>query len=211
MILELTAAAADRIEADCLVAFLHADDRPPPGVAGLLDWRLNGTLSRLLKEGWFQAADGEALLLVTGRRTRAPRLLVIGLGLRREAGAGRLRRAGAVALARLGGLGVSRAVVGLPGPAEPPLREAEQVVSLVEGFLEAARQPAAGPAARPPSEARPHLLLVVPVTAQPDAAAALAGLRTGLSTGPHFDLRPLSASRGAILPRPTHARPLPSS
>jgi hypothetical protein len=207
VILELTAVPADRVEADCLVAFLHADDRPPPGVAGLLDWRLDGALSRLLKEGWYRAAAGEALLVAPGRRTRAPRLLVIGLGPRREADAGRLRSAGALALAKLAGLGVGRAVVGLPGPAEPPLPEAEQAVRLVEGFLETAHSPTIGSSSGVTPAIRPRVLLVVPVAAQEDTAAALASL----AAGSRFYLCPLPASRGVRLPRPTPGRLLPSS
>ncbi len=201
MILELTAAPADRVEADCLVAFLHADDRPPSGVAGLLDWRLNGALSRLLKDGWYRAAAGEALLIAPGRRTRAPRLLVIGLGPRQEAGAGRLRSAGALALTKLVGLGIGRIAVGLPGPAEPPLPEAEQVVRLVEGVLETARSATIGSSSGAAPAGRLRILLLVPVAAQEDTAAALASLRSSLTADSGFYLCPLPSSRGASLPR----------
>ncbi len=211
MILELTAVPADQVEADCLVAFLHADDRPPPGVAGLLDWRLDGALSRLLKEGWYGAAAGEALLVAPGRRTRAPQLLVIGLGPRREAGADRLRSAGALALAKLAALGVGRAAVGLPGPAEPPLPEAEQAVRLVEGFLETAHSPTIGSSSGATPAIRPRVVLVVPVAAQEDTAAALASLRTSLAAGSQFYLCPLPASRGVRRPRLTPGQLLPSS
>ncbi len=198
MIVELTAAAADRVEVDGLAVFLHADDRPPPGAAGLLDWRLNGALSRFLKDGWYGAAPGEPLLVATARRVRAPRLLVIGLGPRRQADAPRLRSAAAQALDTLASLGVERFALGLPGPGEPPLAEAERAVSLVLGLLDAARAP------RPSGRAagrRPHVTLLVPEAAQPDAAALLARVKSGLGPGHAFDLRPLPASRPATLSR----------
>lgn len=201
MIVELTAAPADRIEADGVAVFLHTDDRPPPGAVGLLDWRLNGVLSRFLKEGWYRAAPGELLLVAPGRRVRAPRLLVVGLGLRRAADAGRLRAASAQALAALAPLGVERLALGLPGPGEPPVTEAERAASLVQGLLDAAQgtQPP-----RPPGREtgwRPHVMLLVPEAAQPDAAALLARVKSSLGPGSPFDLRPLPASRPVTLSR----------
>jgi len=58
---------------------LWADVRPLRGAAGLLDWRLNGRLSRLLREGRLEGVIGEKLLFFT---TRVPwrRVLTIGLG-----------------------------------------------------------------------------------------------------------------------------------
>jgi hypothetical protein len=192
VIVELTASPIDRIEADALLLFLHSDDRPPPGAPGLVDWRLNGSLSRMLKDGWFAADDGAPLLIASGRRTRASRILVLGLGSRRGAGAPRLRAAARTALAKLSLMGMSRLAVGLPGAAEPPLPEHAQVVAIVEGFLETVRGPQ-------PPETRPHVTLVVPAEAQVDAAAALTTLRTTTGAGYHFDLRPLPAARPTVI------------
>jgi hypothetical protein len=52
---------------DALVVPLWTDVRPLRGAAGLLDWRLNGRLSQLLREGRVEGATGEKLLFVTSR------------------------------------------------------------------------------------------------------------------------------------------------
>jgi hypothetical protein len=166
VIVEFSALPPDRVEADCLVLFVHADERPPQGAAGLVDWRLNGALSRILKDGWYRGGEGETLLLAFEKRTRAPRVLVVGLGARRGSDRARLRAAGATALATLARLGAFRAALAPPGPGETPEAEAARLAGLVEGFLETVRGPS-------PPEVRPHVILVVPFEAQADAAAAL--------------------------------------
>lgn len=205
MIVELTAEASDRIEADVLVVFTHADDRPPVGAAGLLDWRLNGALSRQIKVGWYGAAKGEALLVAARRRTRAARVLVMGLGPREGSDAARLREAAALALGKLAQMRVSRLAFGLPPAGGLPLSAAERAVAVAEGLLDAVRGPN-------PPETRPHVVLAVPFDAQADTATAIARLKTTLAAGYHLDLRPLPAApRQAPRVRLLSGAPLPSA
>jgi hypothetical protein len=188
VIVEFSGVPPDRVEADCLVLFLHADDRPPVGAAGLVDWRLNGALSRLLKDGWYGAAFGETLLLAFARRTRAQRVLAVGLGPRPESDAARLRAAGQRALSALARMGAVRVAITPPGPGAAEEPEAARVVAIVEGLLDAVRGPT-------PPETRPHVVLVVPFEGQTAVAAALQHLRDTTGAGYHFDLRPLPAAR----------------
>lgn len=62
-----------------MIVPLWTDVRPLRGAAGLLDWRLNGRLSQLVREGRLQGDAGEKLLFFT---TRVPwrRVLTIGVG-----------------------------------------------------------------------------------------------------------------------------------
>jgi len=64
---------------DALVVPLWTDVRPLRGAAGLLDWRLNGRLSQLLREDRLEGEVGEKLLFFT---TRVPwrRILTVGVG-----------------------------------------------------------------------------------------------------------------------------------
>ncbi len=188
MIVELTGEPPDRVEADALVVFLHVDDRPPAGAAGLLDWRLNGALSRLVKDGWYAAEGGETLLVAPAGRARAPRILVVGLGRRQGSDAARLRQAAGLALDKLARMRVSRLAVGLPPSGEPPLPEADRVVAVVEGCLDTARGPN-------PPETRPHVVLAVPLDLQADAGLALARLKTTLAAAYPIELRLLAAAR----------------
>ena len=203
MIVELTADPVDRIPAEILVVFLHADDRPPVGAAGLLDWRLNGALSRQIKVGWYRAARGEALLVAAGRRAGAPRVLVMGLGPKAEADSARLREVAAAALDTLARIHVTRMAFALPPAGSVRLTDAERATAVVEGLLDTVRGPN-------PPEARPQVVLAVPLEAQADTAAALTRLKSTVGAGYHLDLRPIAAAtRPAARVRLLSGAPLP--
>jgi cytosol aminopeptidase family protein len=56
------------------------DVRPLRGKAGLVDWRLNGRLSGLIRRSRFNGSRGEALLMPTGGRLDSKELLILGVG-----------------------------------------------------------------------------------------------------------------------------------
>ncbi len=64
---------------DALVVPVWSDVRPLRGAAGLLDWRLCGRLSQMIRDGKLSGATGEKLLLATSRVTWQ-RVLAIGAG-----------------------------------------------------------------------------------------------------------------------------------
>ncbi len=80
-------------EVDALCLFVAEDDRPLPGTAGYVDWRLCGALSRVLQSGFFVGALHDSLLLPTDGRFSVPRVFVLGLGERRALEAGSLGEA----------------------------------------------------------------------------------------------------------------------
>src|SRR5690606_30370316 len=89
--------------------------RPPRGSAGLLDYRLDGRISAVLRDGTFTGAVGEKLLLSGKPKLPFDKLLLYGMG-----AAGSFNHqiyAGLVddLLKSLADLGVRRAVVELPG------------------------------------------------------------------------------------------------
>ena len=75
---ELSLAALDAAEADAVAVFV-GPERPLQGLAGLVDWRLAGGLSRALRAQHFLGAQGEQLLLPTQGRLRAPRVVAFGV------------------------------------------------------------------------------------------------------------------------------------
>ncbi len=79
-VLPLDLARWDETARDCLVLPVFRDDRPLRGAAGLVDWRLCGRLSRLIKANRATADAGETMLLPPGRRLRFKRVLWFGLG-----------------------------------------------------------------------------------------------------------------------------------
>jgi hypothetical protein len=64
---------------DALVIPVWSDVRPLRGAAGLLDWRLCGKLSQMLRDGRLTGAVGEKLLLATAR-IPWQRVLAMGVG-----------------------------------------------------------------------------------------------------------------------------------
>jgi hypothetical protein len=70
----------EEVARDALVLPVFREDRPLRGAAGLVDWRLCGRLSRLMRAGKASGVAGETLLLPATRRLRFTRILWFGLG-----------------------------------------------------------------------------------------------------------------------------------
>lgn len=109
---------------EALVLPFFSDERPLRGAAGLVDWRLCGRLSRMLKAGRVRGALGEATLYpppsTPTRRVPFPRIVLFGLGaLERtqdQAAVDALAERASRALADvIAGLGLERVAVVPPG------------------------------------------------------------------------------------------------
>lgn len=72
--------ALDALEVEALALVVAADERPLRGLAGLVDWRLCGKLSRVLKSDFFRGETGDSLLLPAGGRLPVRRIFVFGCG-----------------------------------------------------------------------------------------------------------------------------------
>ena len=76
----LTLEAVDQAQAESLCLFVGEDERPLQGLAGLVDWRLAGGLSRFLRSGLVTGKSGDALLTMTGPRLGFEKLFIFGMG-----------------------------------------------------------------------------------------------------------------------------------
>ena len=120
---------------DALCLFVGEDDRPLPGSAGYVDWRLCGALSRVVQSGFFVGARDDSLLLPADGRFPVPRIFVIGLGRRKGLDASSLGEA----LANAGQV-LSRAkveAVALEIPGTGALDEAARASALTDRFIPA--------------------------------------------------------------------------
>ncbi|HLG19704.1 MAG TPA: M17 family peptidase N-terminal domain-containing protein [Bdellovibrionota bacterium] len=70
----------DDLETDLIITTLFETDRPPHGTTGLIDWRLNGFLSRMILSGTLTGKEEEFTLIPLRHRLPARRLLLVGLG-----------------------------------------------------------------------------------------------------------------------------------
>ena len=84
--------AIDGLTAEVLACGAFNDQRPFTGLAGLIDWRLLGRLSRLAKEEFLLGELGELLIVPARPRLPFDKLLVAGLGPRSSFGESSFRR-----------------------------------------------------------------------------------------------------------------------
>lgn len=78
--LEIVDLPADRLPGDALVVPLFEDRRTLDGPVAVVDWRLDGALSRMLVAGELSGRIGERLALQSNARFAAPWILVGGCG-----------------------------------------------------------------------------------------------------------------------------------
>jgi hypothetical protein len=100
---------------EVLVANLTEDERPIRGLAGLLDFRLQGKISNLLSSGFATGALGEVLLLPGKPALAFDKLILFGLGTKAAFGDQVYRDVLDRMLATLEGIRARSAVVELPG------------------------------------------------------------------------------------------------
>lgn len=72
--------ALDVVSGEVIVGWLGEAERPPRGVAGLVDWRVGSCLTQECLRGFLTGARGEKLLLPTRRLLPFQKALVVGLG-----------------------------------------------------------------------------------------------------------------------------------
>jgi Cytosol aminopeptidase family, N-terminal domain len=105
----------DLLGTEVLVATLAADERPPHGAAGLVDFRLSGRISRLLLKGFATGEAGEVLLVPGKPKLPFDKLLFFGVGATERFDEAAFRTTLDKILSTLEGLRARTAVVELPG------------------------------------------------------------------------------------------------
>lgn len=64
----------------CLALGIFADEKPPRGICGFIDWRLNGMISSEIKQGRISGEYKEKIVIPFPRRIGSEMLLLFGLG-----------------------------------------------------------------------------------------------------------------------------------
>lgn len=121
----------DSVSGELLVLTLFEEDQPPLGLTGLVDWRLDGLISRLrattlhpdhdnpyyrgLVLGRFHARAGEKLLFPAHSRVPFFHVMVFGLGTKKEYNGQRYREAVREILRSVSLLGTKQMTLQLPG------------------------------------------------------------------------------------------------
>lgn len=76
----LASEAPDLPRHKCLVLGIFSDEKPPRGICGLIDWRINGFISREMKAGRISGEFREKVIIPFPGRVGAEILLLFGLG-----------------------------------------------------------------------------------------------------------------------------------
>ncbi len=79
-----TSQKIDKVETEIIVMTCYQDDVPLRGWLGLLDWRINGRLSHIIKDQNYTGAPRELLLMPGEHRFEADQVLILGLGAKNE-------------------------------------------------------------------------------------------------------------------------------
>lgn len=75
-----TSQPIDKIVCELMLLLHFEEDVPLQGNLGVVDWRINGRLSHLLKNQRFSGKAREMVLMPAERRFRSDKLIVMGLG-----------------------------------------------------------------------------------------------------------------------------------
>lgn len=105
----------DELSGTCLVLTCFADDRPLRGLTSLVDWRLNGQLSKLLLRDFVDGHFQESLLAPIHGRLPFGQILLIGMGKRSEFGPQRFEDICRFVFQTLIGLNILDVAMTLPG------------------------------------------------------------------------------------------------
>lgn len=122
----------DNSAADVAAVGIFVEDRPPRGLAGLLDWRLCGRLSEAIMDGHIQASFREAVLMPSYGRLPVDKVCVFGLGSRKDFTPSRARETAWVISDALQKLRVRSFVTSLPGAPMTQIAPAIRMEVLLE-------------------------------------------------------------------------------
>jgi leucyl aminopeptidase len=113
---------------DVLLVGKHADEARLAPPVQALDTALRGQLSRVLAAEKFEGKPGQLAYFYGGGGIRAERVMVVGLGARKDYGADAVRRAAAAGARRARDLGARSVAVLMPGDGIPARMRAYAVV-----------------------------------------------------------------------------------
>ena len=136
MVVTITSKSIDTLYHECLVVGFFSDERPPRGLCGLLDWRLNGTVSRLMAHDRMSGAFMEKVLVCPECRVPSLRILLIGLGTVKDLTYEKLHRAGFAISETLSGLRCIDPAIDIPGIGRCTLEPARMTLAVTSGFFD---------------------------------------------------------------------------
>lgn len=132
----LSTEGVDLQECEVLITGFFLDQRPLQGSSGLIDWRLNGRLSRLIIQKRLKGEWKETILIPSEGRVNSSMIVLVGLGRVKEYSYPRLRELSPFFLDILQKLKISRACLSLPYGDPTTVDCAKLAEILIEGMAD---------------------------------------------------------------------------
>jgi len=124
----------DDIPCDVLGLWHFSDEMPLKGLAGLLDWRLDGRLSEFVLSGMITGQWGEKVLIGSLKALPDKTVIVLGLGPMKEFDSKRIYDAGMIMSRTSMSLGKDTICMPLPGSGIKGVDTVVVAEKLLEGF-----------------------------------------------------------------------------
>ena len=135
----LSSKEIDKLEAEAIVLPFFSDERPLKGANGLIDWRMNGSVSRLLMEGKISGKRGESVLILPRKRIKGDKILMVGLGDSSEFNGSLLEGVSADILRQIAKIGVNNFAIAIPPKNKTSITTAVAATSIIQGMKDAAK------------------------------------------------------------------------
>lgn len=126
----------DLPEHKCLALGIFPDEKPPRGICGFLDWRLNGFISREMKQGKISGEFSEKVIIPFPGRIGAEMLFLFGLGPLAEFTYERIYTSAYEIAGAVDGMLLNNFAFDLPGENRSHLATAGIVEAMMTGFFD---------------------------------------------------------------------------
>ncbi|MDD3249258.1 MAG: hypothetical protein GX874_02270 [Smithella sp.] len=140
MQITLSTQSPDRQKHKCLVLGFFDDEKPPRGICGLIDWRLNSLISREIKRGHIRGEFREQVAIPWPERIDAELLFLFGLGSLADLSYDRIYEAAYAVMAAAGKMKVWDFTFDLPGAGRSMLSPAGLLEAMLTGFFDCLSQ-----------------------------------------------------------------------
>jgi hypothetical protein len=135
MKLHLSTEPPDVPKHKCLALGLFADEKPPRGICGFIDWRLNGLISREIKLGKISGEFAEKAIFAFPQRVGVEHLLLFGMGKIARFNQEKIHEAAYQLIATVDGMLMSEFAFELPGENRISMDTADIAEAMVTGFF----------------------------------------------------------------------------
>jgi hypothetical protein len=136
MQITLSTDAPDLPKHKCLVLGIFSDEKPPRGICGFIDWRLNGMISREIKQGKITGDFMEKILMPFPQRIGTEMLFLFGMGKLSDTNYDRVYTAAHHIARTVDTMLINNFSFDLPGEGRSDLNTAGTVETMITGFFD---------------------------------------------------------------------------